>query len=153
MLRFGILASAVPLVLAGLFAHSELLPGPQPCIEAGGSSLQIAEAPWHADLQVTFTEVPAAATVRVQIVESAETADFVMVDGADSAEANACAGAPRFVAISAYPVASAPVIYLSTDGGADYKIFVRSKTFSLREAAALVVGANGGRARMAAASL
>jgi hypothetical protein len=30
---------------------------------------------------------------------------------------------------------------------------VRSKTFSLREAAALVVGANGGRARMAAASL
>ena len=35
MLRFGILASAVPLVLAGLFAHGELLPGPRPCIEAG----------------------------------------------------------------------------------------------------------------------
>jgi hypothetical protein len=72
----------------------------------------------------------------------------------DSAEANACGGTPRFVAISAYPsAASAPVIYLSTDGGADYRIFVRSKTFSLREAAALVVGANGGRARMAAAAL
>ena len=82
-----------------------------------------------------------------------EIADFVMVDGADSIEANACGGAPRFVAISAYPSASAPVIYLSTDGGADYRIFVRSKTFSLREAAALVVGANGGRARIAAASL
>ena len=103
MLRFGILASAVPLLLAGLFAHSELLPGPRPCIEAGGSSLQIAEAPWHADLHVTFTDFPATATVRVQIVENAETADFVMVDGADSLEANACGGAPRFVAISAYP--------------------------------------------------
>jgi hypothetical protein len=114
MLRFGILASAVPLVLAGLFAQSELLPGPRPCIEAGGSSLQIAEAPWNADLHVAFTDVPATATVRVQIVESAETADFVMVDGADSAEANACGGPPRFVAISAYPSASAPVIYLST---------------------------------------
>jgi hypothetical protein len=153
MLRFGILASAVPLVLAGLFAQSELLPGPRPCIEAGEASLQIAEAPWHADLRVTFTDVPATATVRVQIVESAEIADFVMVDGADSTEANACGGAPRFISISAYPEASAPVIYLSTEGGADYRIFVKSKTFSLREAAALVVGANGGRARIAAASL
>src|SRR4051812_26866087 len=153
MLRFGILASAVPLVVAGLFAQSELLPGPRPCIEAGGSSLQIAEAPRHADLHVAFTEYSQTATVRVQIVESAETADFVMVDGPDSSEANACNGAPRFVAISAYPSASAPVIYLSTEGGADYRIFVRSKTFSLREVAALVVGANAGRARMAAASL
>jgi len=153
MLRFGILASAVPLVLAGLFAQSELLPGPKPCIEAGGSSLQIAEAPWHADLHVAFTEVPQTATVRVQIVESAESADFAMVDGPDSLEPNACRGAPRFVAISTYPPASAPIIYLSTEGGADYRIFVRSKTFSLREAAALVVGANGGRARIAAASL
>jgi hypothetical protein len=153
MLRFGILASAVPLVLAGLFAQSELLPGPRPCIEAGGSSLQIAEAPWRADLHVTFTDYPPTATVRVQIVDSPESADFVMVDDADSAEANACGGTPRFVAISAYPTASAPIIYLSTDGGADYRIFVRSKTFSLREAAALVVGANGGRARMAAAAL
>jgi hypothetical protein len=153
MLRFKILASAVPLILAGVFARSELLPGARPCIEAGGTSLQIAEAPWHADLHVTFTDYPAAATVRVQIVESPETADFVMVDDTDSTDANACGGTPRFVAISAYPSASAPVIYLSTEGGADYRIFVRSKTFSLREAAALVVGANGGRARMAAASL
>src|ERR1700749_1857069 len=106
MLRFGILASAVPLLLAGLFAQSELMPGPRPCIEAGGSSLQIAEAPWHADLQVTFTDLPATATVRGRMGEGAETADFVMGDGADSADANACGGAPRFVAISAYPSAA-----------------------------------------------
>lgn len=153
MLRFGILASVVPLALAGLFAHSELLPGPRPCIEAGGSALQIAETPWHADLHVAFTDYPQAATVRVQIVDSAEIADFVMVDDADSAEANACGGVPRFVAISAWPSVSEPVIYLSTEGGADYRIFVRSKTFSLREAAALVVGANGGHPRITAASL
>jgi hypothetical protein len=153
MLRLGILASAVPLILAGLFARSELLPGARPCIEAGGSALQIAETPWHADLHVAFTEYPPAATVRVQIVDTAESADFVMVDDADSAEANACSGAPRFVAIAAYPSVSVPVIYLSTEGGADYRIFVRSKTFSLREAAALIVGANSSHARLAAASL
>jgi hypothetical protein len=33
------------------------------------------------------------------------------------------------------------VIYLSHEGPADYRIFVRSKTFSQRDAAALVVGA------------
>src|SRR3954470_16451536 len=102
MLRIGILASAVPLLLAGLFAHSELMPGPRPCIETGGSSLQISMEPWHSDPPVPFTEVPDTATVRVQIVENAETADFVMVDDPDGTEANACGGAPRFVAISAY---------------------------------------------------
>jgi nanoRNase/pAp phosphatase (c-di-AMP/oligoRNAs hydrolase) len=59
----------------------------------------------------------------------------------------------RLVAVAAYPSASQPIIYLSRDGGADYRIFVRSKTFSARDAAALIVGANGGHARMAAASL
>jgi hypothetical protein len=44
------------------------------------------------------------------------------------------------------------VIYLSADGPADYRIFVRSKTFSAREAAALIV-ASGGHRRLEAASL
>lgn len=155
MLRFKILASAIPLILAGVFARGELLPGPRPCIETGGTSVQIATAPWHADLHVGFTDDPAAATVRVQIVENAETADFVVVDDADSADANACEANPamRLVAIAAYPSASQPIIYLSRDGEADYRIFVRSKTFSARDAAALIVGANGGHARTAAASL
>jgi hypothetical protein len=155
MLRFKILASAVPLILAGVFARSELLPGPRPCIETGGISVQIATAPWHADLHVGFTDDPAAATVRVQIVENAETADFAVVDDVDSADANACEANPamRLVAVAAYPSASQPMIYLSRDSGADYRIFVRSKTFSARDAAALIVGANGGHARITAASL
>jgi hypothetical protein len=45
------------------------------------------------------------------------------------------------------------VIYLSPDGPADYRIFVRSKTFTAREAAALIVGAGGGHHRLEAASL
>jgi hypothetical protein len=155
MLRFKILASAVPLILAGVFARSELLPGPRPCIETGGLSVQIATAPWHADLQVGFTDDPAAATVRVQIVENVETADFAVVDDADSTDANACEANPamRLVAVAAYPSAAQPIIYLSRDGGADYRIFVKSKTFSARDAAALIVGANGGHPRITAASL
>ena len=155
MLRFKILASAVPLILAGVFARGEFLPGPRPCIEAGGLSVQLATAPWHADLHVAFTDDPLAATVRVQIVDNVETADFAVVDDADSTEAGACEAArPRGLSpsrhIRRHPQ---PIIYLSQDGGADYRIFVRSKTFSPRDAAALIVGANGGHPRITAASL
>jgi hypothetical protein len=45
------------------------------------------------------------------------------------------------------------VIYLSQDGPADYRIFVHSKSFSARDAAALIVGAHGGHRRLQAASL
>ncbi len=155
MLRFKILASAVPLIFAGVFARSGLLPGPDPCIAISNVSVRISELPWRADLRVAFTDDPAAATVRVQIADSAEAADFVMVDDAQSAEQGACEAnaATRFVAISADPASVAPVIYLSHDGPADYRIFVRSRSFSPRDAAALIVGAGSGLHPLAAASL
>jgi hypothetical protein len=152
MLRFRILASAVPLLAAAVFARGELLPGARPCIAIGGMAVQITSMPWHADLHVSFTSDPNAATVRVQISDSAEVADFAVVDDVDSPEAGACEATTRFVAIG-NPSASDPVIYLSPDGPADYKVFVRSKTFTAREAAALIVGAGGGHRRLAAASL
>jgi hypothetical protein len=155
MLRFRILASAVPLIVVAAFARGGLLPASHPCIAIANSSVQISDLPWHADLAVAFTDDPAAATVRVQIADSSEAADFVVIDGADSAEAGACEGnaATRFVAVSTNPVADAPVIYLSQDGPADYRIYVRSRTFTVRDAAALVVGAGGGHRTVEAASL
>jgi hypothetical protein len=155
MLRFKILASAFPLLIAAVFARGELLPGQHPCISIGETSLQIASVPWRADLRVSFTDDPAAATVRVQISDSADGADFTVVDDVDTAEAGACETnlATRLVAISASPAGGTPVIYLSHDGPADYRIFVQSKTFSARDAAALIVGASGGHHRLEAASL
>ncbi|THD70993.1 MAG: hypothetical protein E7813_06225 [Bradyrhizobium sp.] len=154
MLRFKILASAVPLIVAAVFAGGGLLPGPHPCVAIGEASVQISSMPWHAHLHVAFTDDPALATVRVQITDQAEAADFAVIDDIDSPDASACEASPatRFIAVSASPSASGPVIYLSPDGPADYRIFVKSKTFSLRDAAALIVGAGGGR-RLASASL
>ena len=143
MLRFKILASAVPLFVAAFFARDGLLPGPHPCIAIANTSVEIADLPWQADLHVAFTDDPQAATVRVQITESAETADFALVDDADTAEAGACEANPATQAVSISETAASgmPVIYLSHEGPADYRIFVRSKTFTQRDAAALVVGA------------
>ncbi|HET7885324.1 MAG TPA: hypothetical protein VFL62_03775 [Bradyrhizobium sp.] len=144
MLRLKVLASAVPLVAALLFARGGLLPASHPCIAISDTSVAIADLPWRADLHVAFSEDPKAATVRVQITEDAEAADFAFVDGADAAEANACEtnAAAQAVSISDGAAGGTPVIYLSNDGPADYRIFVRSRTFSMREAAALVVGAD-----------
>jgi hypothetical protein len=155
MLRFKILASAVPLLVAAFFARGGLLPGPHPCIAISNTSVEIAALPWHADLHVAFTNDPTAATVRVQITESADAADFALVDDADTAETGACEANPamRAVSISETAGTGMPVIYLSHEGPADYRIFVRSKTFSQRDAAALVVGAGITSRSQQAASL
>jgi hypothetical protein len=155
MLRFKILVSVVPLLVAAVLARSEFLPATRPCVAVGEHTLQIASAPRHADLHVSFTNDPAAATVRVRLTDSAEAADFAVVDDVDGTEDSACEVTPatRFVAVTATRSGPAPVIYLSIDGPADYRIFVRSKRFTAREAAALIVGAHGGYVRLADASL
>ena len=155
MLRLKILASVIPLAVAALFARGELWAGPRPCIEISGTSVQIATLSWQAHRHVSFTSDPGRATVRVQISESAEAADFTVIDDLDTAEAGTCESnaPPQLVAISRNPSETDPVIYLSKDGPADYRIFVSSKSFSVHDAAALIVGARGERHRVEAASL
>jgi hypothetical protein len=155
MLRFKILASVIPLAVAGFFARGDLLPGARPCIAVADMSVQLTFLSWQADRHVSFTTDPALATVRVQVSDTAEAADFAVIDDIDNAEAGGCQTNPatQLVAISALSAASDPVIYLSTSGPADYRIFVRSKTFSARDAAALIVGARGGHHRIQAALL
>jgi hypothetical protein len=145
MLRFRSRVSAVPLIAAAVFARVEFFAGPRPCIAVGADSLQIATLPFHADLHVAFTDDPALATVRVALSDDPASADFAVIDDADGTEDGSCQATQgtQFIAISAQPTAKAPVIYLSRDGGrADYRIFVRSRRMTDREAAALVVGAH-----------
>ncbi|MCR6733628.1 MAG: hypothetical protein NVV83_05850 [Afipia sp.] len=147
MLRVKILASAVPLLLAGVVAGGELVPEARPCIALGRASMQIATAPWQNPLHVSFTDDPETATVRVQIVDRAELADFAVIDDMRTADTDdSCSVNPEtsFVSISDHVSGSEPVIYLSQSAGADYRIFVQSRTFSVRDAAALVVGAGRG---------
>jgi hypothetical protein len=155
MSRLKILASAAPLLLAGVLAGGGFVPGPRPCIAVGERAMQIAAAPWQGDLHVSFTDDPAAATVRVQIVDSAEMADFVVIDDIATADAESCGGEGRtlFVGIAGRRAAAEPVIHLSRDDGADYRIFVRSRAFTAQEAAALVVGAGRGTAAQRTAAL
>jgi hypothetical protein len=158
MLRFKILASAISLAVVAVFASGELFAGARPCVAVADTSVQLTPLPWQAALHVSFTDDPKQATVRVQISDSAASADFAVIDDIDdidNAEAGACQTntSPQLVAISPSPSAATQVIYLAPDGPADYRIFVSSKTFSVRDAAALIVGARGGPRHVQAASL
>jgi len=155
MLRVKILASSLPLILVGFVAGGELLPGTQPCISVGNTSLQMATAPWQHQLHVSFTDDPTSATVRVQLVERADIADFVVVDDMSTLDADSCTAPQdtRFISIAAHTSPSEPIIYLSKDDGADYRIFVQSRTFTAREAAALIVSAKRSSPTQTTASL
>lgn len=146
MLRVKMLASAVPLLLVGVVAGGEVIPNTRPCIALGRTSVQMATAPWQRQLHVSFTSDPAVATVRVQLVDSAEMADFAVVDDRPTEDSESCAynSETSFVGIADHVSASEPVILLTQDPRADFRIFVRSRTFSAKDAAALVVGAGQG---------
>ena len=157
-LRYTILVSAVPLIAAAAFAGVEVFDSPRPCIAVGSETLEIGSEPWHADLHVSFTDDPALATVRVALTDNAAEADFAVIDDVQTgdiqqSEANACMATPttQFVAVSAEPTRAGPVIYLAPDGPANYRIFVQSKRFTPRDAAALIVGARNARPQLAAA--
>jgi hypothetical protein len=152
-LRYPILLSAAPLIAATVIAGVETSQGPRPCIATGSAMLEIGSEPWHADLHVSFTDDPALATVRVALTDNAAEADFAVIDDVAEGEDNACATTPatRFVAVSAHRTSADPVIYLAPAGPADYRIFVSSKRFTAREAAALIVSARGERPQLAAA--
>jgi hypothetical protein len=154
MLRLKVLVSSVPLIALAV-AAAHFFPTSHPCIAVDDTSVELSDLPWHADLHVAFTDDPAAATVRVGVADNPEAADFAVVDDISSADQSACAANPatRLVTVSAYPDRGEPVIYLSQEGPADFRIYVRSKNFSERDAAALVVGAGSSPRRQQAASL
>jgi hypothetical protein len=155
MLRFKILASVIPLLAAAVFARAEIGSVSHPCIAVGETSVELTSLFWTAGVHVAFTEDPTRATVGVQVTEDSDAADFALVDDGLGSEPETCQANPstRLVSIAAQPVDGGEVIYLSSEGPADYRIYVRSKSVSLREAAALIVGARGSHRHLQAASL
>lgn len=159
MLRISILAWAIPLIAAGGLAGGQFTPAAQPCIQMANQSVRIARGAWQSQQHVSFTTDPKAATVRVQIVDDPALADFAVVDDADPADLGAADGAGcamsgnvSYVGISSLAAPAEPVIYLSPAPG-DYRVYVRSTTFTAQDAAALIVGAHPAATGQLAAAL
>jgi hypothetical protein len=147
MLRFGILAAVLPLALVGGVARDWTQASARQCFGPGLAA--------SSPRSIAFTTDPSAATVRVQIVERAELADLAIADGVEVADAGDCglSDIAGRVAISAQPRPGEPLVYVSRDADADYRIYVDSTTISAEQAAAMIVGARGGHTRLAAQPL
>jgi hypothetical protein len=126
-----VLAAAIPATAAGSFFKSDA----QRCFSAGSAGYLIADH-GSANYTVRIDNAAPHPKLRMQLVNDPLRADFVLID--DSGEAGACAGVSTIKSIRVDPAARQPdmTVALSREP-ADYKIYVRSATFSQQDAAAL----------------
>jgi hypothetical protein len=120
---------AIPAATAGsLFA-----PHDKPCFTAGDAAYRISDGA-AADVTVRIDNAAAHPDLRMQLTDDAASADFVLVDDADTN--NACQGTVQSIRID--PAAHNPDLTVALSRApAAYKIYVRSAGFSREDAAAL----------------
>jgi len=122
---------AVPAAAAGSFFSSNA----KPCFIAGSSGYRFSDSA-AADFTVRIAGTAAAPSLRLQLVDDAAAADFVLVDDTDTV--NACTDAAAVQSIRLDPAArNADLTVVLSRQPADYKIYVRSAVFSEQDAAAL----------------
>jgi hypothetical protein len=126
-----VLAVAIPAATAGsFFASSD-----KPCFIAGAAGYRISEGT-AADVTVRIDNTAAQPDLRMQLVDDAAAADFVLVDDGDAV--NACTGVTAIQNIRLDPGAlNADLTVSLSRAPAAYKIYVRSAGFSQQDAAAL----------------
>jgi hypothetical protein len=127
-------------VLAAPAAAYSYFPGePDACFSSGSTTFRMASAGADADYRVRFAEPQTHADLRIQLMDSPEQADFVLVDDIGGTSACRGAAAVKTVRIDAEATAPDVTVRLGADlAAADYRIYVHSARFSARDAAALL---------------
>ena len=138
-----ILIAAVALPAA---AHSTFAPTRETlCFASGATTYQIARNAPSPDFRIKIADASATPAtrpdLRMRLVDSAEKADFVLVDDFSANEQAPCRSATpiRTVALDADTAKPDVTVTLSADAAlSDYKIYVHSVRFSQQDAAALL---------------
>ena len=126
-----VLVVAIPAATAGSFFASSA----EPCFIADASGYRISDSA-SANFTVRIDNAAEKPDLRMQLVDDAATADFALVDDADTV--NACTGATAVQSIRLDPdAANADLTVALSRAPAAYKIYVRSASFSQQDAAAL----------------
>jgi hypothetical protein len=127
-------------------AHSTFAPtGEALCFASGATTYQIARNAPSPDFRIRIAGKAAGSNqppdLRMQLVDSAELADFVLVDDFSGNEPAPCRSSTpvRTVTLDAEAAQPDVTVDLSASAGAsDYKIYVHSVRFSQQDAAALL---------------
>ena len=135
------LAAAVP-ATAQTFGFSRR-PAPQVCLSIGDTAYRVATTMLGADLTVRLDPAAVAPDVRIALAETADAADFVLVDDGNAPPACHTGARARRVRIDAAAATPDLVVGLAgAAGAADYRIYVRSRWLSSEAAAALFAAAH-----------
>lgn len=114
------------------------------CLTVGSASYRAVPGAARADYTVRLDPAAAVPDIRIQIVDSPDAADFVLVDDGETPPACPHTG----VAVKTVRIgAAAPdfVAQITAAEGADYRIYVRSRWLSAETAAALFAAARAPR--------
>ncbi len=138
-----ILVAAVALPAA---AHSTFAPTRETlCFASGATTYQIARNAPSPDFRIKIADASATPEsrpdLRMRLVDSAEKADFVLVDDFSANEQAPCRSTTpiRTVALDSDTAKPDVTVTLSADAAlSDYKIYVHSVRFSQQDAAALL---------------
>lgn len=117
-------------------AAGSLFPNAKPCFIAGNAGYQLSDAAAAGTIIVRIDNAAAQPSLRMQLVDDASSADFVLIDDADTIDA--CKGLAAIKTLRLDPAAARAdlTVTLSREPG-DYKIFVRSTVYTDEDAAAL----------------
>lgn len=122
-------------------AHTYFAEPAGACFASGASTFRVSAAAARPDYRVRFDQESARPDLRMQLVDSPERADFVLVDDFGGIDGNACKGPTPVKTIGIDAGAEAPdvTVSLSSEAAApDYRIYVHSARFSHQDAAALL---------------
>jgi hypothetical protein len=123
-------------------AHQMTAAPKQPtCFASGASTYQIVSNMAAPDYRIRIDGQAAQPDLRMQLVDRAEHADFVLVDDFNDGEPRTCNSSTPIRTVTHDGATGRPdvTVQLSADGkAANYRIYVRSARFSQRDAAALL---------------
>jgi hypothetical protein len=129
------LVVAVPAATAaGSFLSSDTSAA-KPCFAAGKAAYEVSRSA-SADYTVRIDNAAISPSLRMQIVDDPAAADFVLVDEDDAVQACKAATSIKTIRIDSR-AAEPDVTVAMTRNAADYKVFVKSATFTDEDAAAL----------------
>lgn len=118
---------------ASFFASNQT--AAKPCFAAGNASYELSTSA-GADYTVRVDNTATSPSLRMQLVDDPAAADFVMVDDDDATLA--CKAAVSLKTVRIDPAALEPDLTVTLSRAeADYKVYVRSASFSEQDAAAL----------------
>jgi hypothetical protein len=111
------------------------------CFDSGASTYQIVASATAPDYRIRIDADALRPDLRMQLVDRAENADFVLVDDFSGNEPSTCKSSTPIRTVTLDAAAGTPdvTVQLSADAkGADYRLYVHSARFSQQDAAALL---------------